>query len=162
MLPLPPGEGPYQTDMIELEARFVTGLGSPSWRVELFDSFSAVRGTVGAALPSARWLLWGCFVSAHREALDGDSQVLSALAILPGVDVESLGGQLPMLIIFLQTAEAQHKVDAGFVFEFAAGDDRNLDTMEALEAKWLPRARRGVADHASRVLVPAGYVEVAP
>ncbi len=90
----------------------------------------------------------------------GNNQVMSALAILPGPGLRTLGPRLTMLVGFLQAAEINHRVDAAIVYEFEPGDDRNIETIEAIEGKWRPRAQVGVADRSTGVLVPAGFVEV--
>jgi hypothetical protein len=158
---LPPSDFPYQTTMDEIEQRFVLDVGSAAWRVELLDGFKLVCSAVGGTVPSARWWLWGCFVSNHAEPVMGNNQVMNSLAILPVRDLPQSDAGLAMLVGFLQVAERNHRVDAPWVYEFEPGDDGNLDTMEALE-KWRPRAQVGIADHSTRDLVPAGFVEVLP
>ncbi len=67
-----------------------------------------------------------------------------------------------MLLDFLQGALDKHRVDAGYVFEFAPNSPYRSETLEALEFKYRPRATLGVADHESMELVPAGFLEVLP
>jgi hypothetical protein len=160
LLPPSPGDQPYPATMDELDRRFVLDLGSLAWRVELRDGFQVVRAAVADFVPSARWWLWGCFISSHAEPAMGNHQVMSALVILPESEVRTLGARLPVLVTFLQVAETQHRVDAAMVYEFEPGDERNIDTMDAMEGKWRLRARVGVADHGTGELVPAGFVEV--
>jgi hypothetical protein len=146
--------------MAEVEERFVLDLGSPTWRTELFDRFRAVHAATAATVPSTRWWLWGCFVSNHATPVMGNNQVMNALAILPEPELRGLGARLTMLVGFLQAAEMNYGVDAAIVYEFEPGDDRNVETLEALEGKWRPRAQVGIADHSTGSLVPAGFVEV--
>lgn len=162
LLSLPADGLPFATSLDEIERRLVIDLGSPEWRVRLFSGLKVVHATVASLVPSARWWLWGCFVSNHPEPLDGKHQVISALTVLPDVEFHDLGDREPALVTFLRVAEQTYKVDAGIVIEFEPGDDRNLETMDAMEGKWRPRAQRGVADHSTRLLEPAGYVEVLP
>lgn len=159
---LPSSDGlPYPTTMDEVERRFVLDRGSIAWRVELFSGFKIVHAAVIEIVPSARWWLWGCFVSNHREPAMGNNQVISALTILPEPELRVLGSaRLAMLLAFLQAAEKNYRVDAAIVFEFQPDDDRRIETMDALEGKWRPRAERGDADHSGGELVPAGFVEL--
>jgi hypothetical protein len=160
---LPPtdtGAGyPCQAD--EVEKRLVTELGSPEWRVSLFEGWDLLRRGVRQIVPIARWWLWGCFVSNHVTPLYGEHETVSAIVILPAADVPSDETGI-MLLDFVQGALDRHRVDAGYVFEFGLGHPAHLETVDALEIKYRPRAMVGVADHRSGELVPAGFLEVLP
>lgn len=67
-----------------------------------------------------------------------------------------------MLVNFIQRTPEEHSIDAGFVFEFSEGTDEFLETLDALDFKWRRRAIVGVADHSTKELVPAGFLEVGP
>ena len=64
-----------------------------------------VKRAVGELVPTARWWLWGCFVSNHPDPLFGDAEVLSSLVILPVVDLPDPNITL-MMVQFLQAAES--------------------------------------------------------
>ena len=161
LLPPPPQDHGYGCTPAEIEQRFVTDLGSQQWRVDLFAGWDLLRGTVAQLVPSASWWLWGCFVSNHREPLFGELQDLSSVVILPVADLPSID-QGTMLMQWLQGAGSSHRVDVAVVFGFDVAHPDHLETVEALELKWRPRALSGVADHATRELVPAGFLEVLP
>jgi hypothetical protein len=88
--------------------------------------------------------------------------VIGAVVVLPVLDLPLQREHGEILLYNIQAAEATCRVDAGFVFEFPEPDLRHLETVEALELKWRDRATSGVADHVSRQLVPAGFLEVRP
>jgi hypothetical protein len=161
LLPPAPGDQGYRCTLSEVEKRFVLDIGSPDWRTELFRNWSGLRVAVGEMVLSAWWWLWGCFISNHREPLFGDLEVLSSLVILPVVDLPDIN-LITMVVHSLQAAESNFKVDASYVFEFPAGDENVIETMEALEFLYRPRVSRGIEDHESKVLVPAGFIEVGP
>ena len=144
----------------EVRQRFVVERGSPDWRVRLFDGWDLVRNVVGEFFPSATWWLWGCFVSSHEHPVFGDDETCSAVVMLP-VDELPSPGQLAAAVGFLSSAE-QYGVDVGIVYEFDSGHPAHIDTIEALELVWRPRAIRGFADHVTKELVPAGFPEVTP
>lgn len=152
----------YQCQADEVQARFVTELGSPRWRVDLFDRWDLLRRGVRQLVPSARWWLWGCFVSNHAIPLFGDYETLSALVILPVAELPSDEAQGTMLLDFIQGALKNHRVDAARVFEFPQDNPHQLETIEALEYKYRPRATVGVADHSTKELESAGFLEVLP
>lgn len=159
---LPPsshGEG-YQCGLGEIRRRFVEDLGSPAWRVGLMAGVEKLTGVVWSMVPSAWWWLWGCFVSNHPEPLFGDREVITAVVVLPVADLPIRREHIEMLLTYIQGAQETCRVDCGFVFEFPEGDPRRLDTTEDLELKYRDRATSGVADHVSRQLVPAGFLEV--
>lgn len=162
LLPSTDGDAPYQTTVDEIHERLVATLGSPAWRVGLFTSWQTVSRAVAETVPSARWWVWGCFVSDHREPLFGESETLSTIVIVPEAEIRLLGDRLPMLVGFLQAAEEQYRVDVDLVYEFEPGDDRTIETMDVLDFRWRPRASKGVADHATRELESAGFLEVRP
>lgn len=160
---LPPGplDAGYLATVEEVEANFVGALGSPEWRVALFEGWRSVSAAVWEDVPGARWWLWGCFVSNHPIPLHGQHESLTSLVILPEGEVAALGWhRQAKLRTFLQAAEGNHRVDVSVVYEFLPGDERVVDTMELLEYKYRPRASRGVADHSTGTLVAAGFVEV--
>lgn len=161
LLPPPPQDHGYTCTPIEVEQRFVLDLGSPGWRRELFQGWDLLRGTVAQLVPSACWWLWGCFVSNHAEPLYGEDQDLSSLVLLPTDDLPT-PEQVAMLFQWLQGARTTHGVDVAIVFGFPEGHPDHLETMDALEMKWRPRALSNVADHITRELVPAGFLEVVP
>ena len=159
---LPPsahGEG-YLCTAGEIRKRFVEDLGSPSWRVELFAGWEKLAGVVWSMVPSAWWWLWGCFVSNHPAPLFGEREVMTAVVVLPVADLPSQREHIEMLRTYIQGAQETCRVDCGFVIEFPEGDERRLDTTEDLEFKYRDRATSAVADHVSRDLVPAGFLEV--
>jgi hypothetical protein len=159
LLPPDPMDQGYDCSAAEVEQRLVVELGSPDWRVRLFQGWEIVRRTVSELVPTARWWLWGCFISSHLDPLWGEDEVLSSLVILPVADLPK-DNLTAMLVSFLQVAPEQHYVDAAFVFDFAEGSDEHLETIDALEFKWRPRAILGVADHATGELEPAGFLEI--
>jgi hypothetical protein len=159
---LPPsahGEG-YLCTLGEVRQRFVVDLGSPPWRVELFAGLEKLTGVVWSMVPSAWWWLWGCFVSNHPGPLFGDREDVTAVVVLPVEDLPSQREHIEMLLTYIQAAQGTCRVDCGFVFEFPEGDPRRLETVDALEMEYRDRATSGVADHVSRELVPAGFLEV--
>lgn len=159
---LPPRDDgrPYQTDMDEIRQRFVLERGSPRWRAALFDGWSNVRSVVAELCPGATWWLWGCFVSSHDEPLFGDHESLSTMVILPARELTN-SALTQTLVSFLAGAEEQHRVDVRRVVAFDADDPRYLDTVD-LVARWRAQARVNVADHTTKELVPAGWLEVRP
>jgi hypothetical protein len=150
---------PYQCTLEEVERRLVTDMGSPAWRVRLFQGWATVRSSVHELVPTARWWLWGCFVSNHPDPLWGSDEVLSSLVILPADEMPE-AGIASMLISYLQLARTEDAVDAAWVVDFPNGSEESLDTIEAIEFKWRPRAAVGIADHSSMELSPAGYLEI--
>jgi hypothetical protein len=86
---------------------------------------------------------------------------MSSLVILPEPDLPDQG-MTGMLLHFLQSAESDHSVDAPVVIDFSEDSADRLETIDALEFKWRPRASLGVADHATKDLVPAGFLEILP
>jgi hypothetical protein len=158
--PEPLGRG-YICTPTEIEQRFVKDLGSPEWRSRLFRGWHTVREQVGETVPSASWWIWGCFVSNHPEPVWGDGEKLSCITILPESEVAGEERAL-MLEAYLGAAMDNHSVDAGLVIRFDDGTAESLDTLDVLEGKWRPRATRGFADHSTRELVPAGFLEVLP
>lgn len=158
---LPPNEGsaPYVCNPEEVEQRLVTDLGAPDWRVRLFQGWSTVRATASELAPTARWWLWGCFVSNHSDPLFGADEVLDCLVILPSSEVRD-DGLADMLISYLQAAVREHAVDARWVIDFPNGSEEWIDTFQAIEFKWRGQASMGIADHISKELVPAGFLEV--
>jgi hypothetical protein len=139
---LPPTtNGPgYTCSAEEVQTRFVTDLGSPEWRVGLFDGWDLLRRAVRQLVPSARWWLWGCFVSNHVAPLFGEHETLNALVILPVAELPSDEAQGTMLLNFIQGALQNHRVDAAWVFEFAPESPQHIETIENLEYKYRPRA----------------------
>jgi hypothetical protein len=146
----------------EIETRLVGELGAPVWRLALYNGWDSVRRTVLSLAPTARWWLWGCFVSNHPEPLWGDLEVLSSIVILPVTELPRQLEHLELLMTFIQAAQTNYRVDVGAVFEFEPDDPNHLDTIDELEFKWRPRATLGIADHVTRVLEPAGFLEVLP
>ena len=161
LLPSEPMNQGYGCTPAEVEQRFVIELGSPVWRARLFREWTLVSDAVRGVVPSARWWLWGCFVSNHPEPLWGESETMSSLVILPEPDLPD-PGVTAMLWHFLQSAHSEHSVDAPVVIDFSEDSDDRLETIEALEFKWRPRASLGIADHATKDLVPAGFLEILP
>lgn len=161
LLPAPPLGHGYTCTPAGVEQRFVVDLGSPRWRVDLFRGWDLLRGTVAQLVPTASWWLWGCFVSNHLEPLYREFQDLSSLVTLPVHDLPSTE-QGTMLLQWLQDARSTHRVDVATVFGFPVDHSEHLETVDALEMKWRPRALSNVADHDTRELVPAGFLEVLP
>jgi hypothetical protein len=160
LLPAREHDLPYDCTADEIRQRFVVDLGSPAWRQALFDGWSLLRAATADFVPSARWWLWGCFVSSHEEPLFGEAETLSSIVILPASDLPPERHRLAMLLDFLGSAQQRHRVDVGIVYEFATQHPSYLDTVEALDFKWRPRASQNIADHATKLLVRAGYLEV--
>jgi hypothetical protein len=160
---LPPTEHglPYRCTRDEIYERFVVDRGSPDWRVRLFEGWDLVRLAVADVVPSATWWLWGCFVSSHELPLFGADETVSSIVILPAREVLREAHRRALLVEFLQSAEENHRVDVGIVYDFDTDHPDHLETIEALEFNWRPRASQGIADHATRELVDAGFLEVA-
>jgi hypothetical protein len=146
----------------EVRQRFVDDLGAPSWRVTLFDGWDILRRGVAVFVPSARWWLWDCFISDHTEPLFGESETMQAVVILPAAHLPREEHEIAMLVDFIRSAQGRHGVDLTMVLEYPPGHPDNIETMDALEGRWRPRAVLNVADHVTRVRVPAGFVEVQP
>jgi hypothetical protein len=153
---------PYVCTVDEVRKRFVEEVGAPPWRVYLFDRWELLRRSIGLVVPSARWWLWGCFISAHRTPQFGDYETIQAILLVPAADLPTADDQVALLVNSIRSAQEYHRVDLSIVVEFPPGDPRNIETMDALETKWRPRAVLNVADHASGEHVPAGFVEVQP
>lgn len=161
---LPPGplDAGFVCTRDEVLDRFATPHAIPGWRKALFEAWDLVREATAEVVPSAVWWLWGCAVSNHAEPLFGDDETLSAVVILPMTDLPVELPRRAMLIDFLRTAEVHHRVDVGIVYQFDSDHPDALFTVEALEWRWRRRASHGIADHVTRELVPAGFLEVQP
>lgn len=159
--PTPHGE-PYVCTVDEVRRHFVDDLGAPAWRVALFEGWDLVRRGVGLLVPSSRWWLWGCFVSSHPEPVFGQFETVQALVICPAVDLPQSDHEVAMLLNFIASAQEHHHVDLTAVYEFPLDHPAQLDAVDALEFKWRPRATRNIGDHVTKMLVPAGFVEVQP
>jgi hypothetical protein len=160
---LPPTEHnrPYGCTRDEVRERFVVERGSTPWRVQLFEGWELVCNVVADIVPGAIWWVWGCFVSAHEDPLFGEAESLSTIVILPFRQLPSEPHRLALLLDFLHGAEERHRVDVGIVYAYDPDHPGYVaQTVGALEFKWRPRAGMGVADHTSKELVPAGYLEV--
>jgi hypothetical protein len=53
-------------------------------------------------------------------------------------------------------------VDVTPIFEHLPEHPDHLEAVDVREFKWRPRAAMNVADHRTKELVPAGFVEVRP
>jgi hypothetical protein len=161
LLPPNSNNNPYPCTAEEVRARFVEELGSPEWRVALYEGWDLLRRGVGNLVPSARWWLWGCFISSHLEPLFGEHESLQAVVFLPVFDIPKTDHEQAMLVDFLRSAHARH-VDVTPLYEHAIDHPDYVEIIDAVEFKWLPRASKNIADHVERDLVPAGFVEVLP
>jgi hypothetical protein len=160
---LPPNENdaPYRCSPADVEQRLVTDLGAPTWRVQLYEGWDLLRRGVALVAPSARWWLWGCFVSAHSEPQFGDAETIEAAVFLPVRELPPPGSpELEMLVDFVHSAQARHRVNVAKLYEVSPEEPGYLDYVDAVEFKWRPRASTGVPDHESRELEPAGFIEV--
>jgi hypothetical protein len=92
--------------------------------------FKLVRSAVAGTVHSARWWLWGSFVSNHVEAVTATDQVMKSLVILPVRDLPQSDGGLAMLVGFRQVAERNHRVDAPRVYEFEPGGRPSSDDLD--------------------------------
>lgn len=162
LLPPTPSGDPYVCDADGVRSHLVDLPGGQDWRRRLFDGWDLMRSSVSVIVPSARWWLWGCFVSNHAEPLWGDLERIDAVVILPASDVPTDPVALDHLLGYLRGAHEHHDVDVSFVLEVPSHHPHYTEVRAQLDGKWRPRATKGVADHRTRVLVPAGFIEVAP
>ncbi len=163
LLPPLPNEAAYACTRDEILKRFVDAPNVPRWRAELFRSWDLVRAVTADVAPSTVWWLWGCAVSEHPEPVFGDHEVLDALAILPLTELAQDDVRAAMIVGFLQAAPERHRVDVRIVYEFERDHPDYVPfTVGALEGKYRPQASRGIADHRTKVLVDAGFLEVRP
>lgn len=153
------GDVPYECTVDEVRERLVVEPGGQAWRSELFESWELLFLAVRNVVPSARWWLWGNLVSNHPEPLFGPHQTVDAATLLPAGDLPTTGPELTMLVDFLRTAHLRHRVDVTTVFLFAPDDPRHLSGVAVLEEA-RARAARNIADYESKLLIPAGFVEV--
>lgn len=100
-------------------------------------------------------------MTSHEQPIFGDDETISAVVMLPVRELPDRG-QLTAVVSFLRSAGEQQGVDIGIVYEFEPDHPAYVDTMDELEWKWRPRAAAGFADHMTKELVPAGYLEVRP
>lgn len=158
LLPPTPDGSPHQCTAADVEERFVTG--RQPWRRQLYDGWDILRRSVAVLAPSTTWWLWGNFVTGHEQPLFGGAQRVDALAVIPASDLQA--DLLPMITDFFRTAHSHHHTDASYLFTFDDGDARNQEATDVITTKWRPRATRNIADYESKLLVPAGFVEVLP
>lgn len=161
---LPPsldGRG-HECSPTDVRQRFVDDLDAPAWRVSLFEGWNEIRAGVSRLVPESRWWLWSCFVSNHPVPLFGEAETLEALVILPVQSVPTSDAELSLLSAALDPGRAQNvlRVVLAVVYEHPPNHPDRIESIEALEYKWRPRAILNVADHNSRDLVPAGFLEV--
>ncbi len=158
--PHPDGFG-YPCSAEDVRVRLVEDLGSTPWRVELFDGWRRLHAGIADLVPSARWWLWGCFVTSHAEPLWADRQWVDCLVQIEVSDLPAPEARQDQLAALVDTGWAQQlRVDLAVVYVYPTTHPGNLVSVEMLESKWRPRATVNIADHEAMELVPAGFLEV--
>ncbi len=160
VLPATPDGEPYQCAVPDVERRFVTEQGSPTWRRVLFDGWDLVRSSVDVVAPNARWWIWGSLVTDRATPLFGEMAVVDVALIIP-VTEPSLGlAEVTLLRATQQSALQDHHVDIhGVVFESETDDERARVTEMTLE-KLRSRATRNIVDDSTMQQFDAGFIEV--
>lgn len=162
LLPPTSSGAPHPCSAEEVRDRFVVDQRAPAWRVRLFEGWNRLRLIVADFNPATTWWLWGRFVSAHDNPLFGERETMSAAALLPVGSMPAEDHRVAALLSLLQSAEENFRVDVEKVFEYPADHPDHLLTIGALEYRIRPRACVGIADDATKLLVPTGFVEVKP
>lgn len=157
---LPHRPTPYECDVTEVKARFVDALGAPAWREDLFAGWDLLRRSIASLVPTARWWIWGWFVSGHEDPQFGDRETIQAVVLLPVADMPVDAERMALFSAAIQAAQSLNRVDVSPVYLFPPGHPGEIDTLDVLEFKWRPRASVGVPLAGAGDLEPAGFLEV--
>lgn len=87
---------------------------------------------------------------------------MSSAVLLPVSAMPTEEHRVAALLHLLQGAEETYRVDVHRVFEYPQDHVDHLVTVDALEFLVRPRASVSVADADTKLLEPAGFVEVRP
>lgn len=161
LLPPTADDEPYPYSLQDVRKVFVDDLGAPEWRHRLYESLELLHTAVATIVPTARWWLWGCFVSNHLSPAWGDLERLDLLVLLDVQDLPTAEHELEMLMGLVRSSGERHPVNLSPVYLYPAGHPGTVAS-ESVLSKYRARAVKGIADHGSMDLVPAGYTEVQP